>query len=112
MTVRPATRRLFTWTAPPLGFGVLALAAKFSVGFPAWVVLLGAAIGGGVSTAASALPALLPQESKHRRDVWRDWLNHRERMARMRITPAADRAASYCSTAQGRARQQSRNHRQ
>ncbi|MFB7324778.1 hypothetical protein ACFC0E_18600, partial [Streptomyces sp. NPDC056190] len=33
---------------------------------------------------ASVVPALLPQESKHRRDVWRDWLRHRERMARLR----------------------------
>ncbi|KIE24624.1 hypothetical protein LK08_23730 [Streptomyces sp. MUSC 125] len=89
MTIRPATRRLFAWTVPPLGLGALALAAKSSGGLPVWVVVLGGAIGGGVSTVARALPALLPQKSEHRRDVWRDWLHHRERMARLRITATA-----------------------
>ncbi|MGV9249411.1 hypothetical protein [Streptomyces sp. NPDC003710] len=42
----------------------------------------------------SALPALLPQESEHRRDAWRDWLRHRERMARLRITAAEVRPGS------------------
>ncbi|MFI8242621.1 hypothetical protein ACIF83_36160 [Streptomyces sp. NPDC085866] len=91
MTIRPATRRLCAWTVPPLGFGALALVIKSSGGLPMWVVLLGAALGGGVSTVARVLPALLPQKSEHRRDVWRDWLHHRERMARLRITATASR---------------------
>ncbi|MGW6927519.1 hypothetical protein ACWGA9_40725 [Streptomyces sp. NPDC054950] len=102
MTTSPAARRLLTWTAPPLSFGALALVARASVGVPAWVVVLSTAIGGAVSAlltaVTSVLPALLPQESEHRRDAWRDWLKHRERMARLHI--AATDASSRPETAQ------------
>ncbi|MFV5997653.1 hypothetical protein ACNPQM_35995 [Streptomyces sp. NPDC056231] len=84
MTARPAARRLFNWTAPPVGLGVLALAAKAYAGVPGWVVALTTVAG----VVIGVLPALLPQESEHRRDVWRDWLRHRERMVRLRITAA------------------------
>ncbi len=47
-------------------------------------VLLSAMVG----TVFSALPTLLPQELAHRRDVWRDMLRHRERMAHLRIKAA------------------------
>ncbi|MFB7112762.1 hypothetical protein [Streptomyces sp. NPDC056291] len=75
MTTRRPKRRLAPWIAMPVGGGALALAAKFSSA-PGWALALLAV--------ASVVPALLPQESKHRRDVWRDWLRHRERMARLR----------------------------
>ncbi|MEU5599940.1 hypothetical protein [Streptomyces sp. NPDC020298] len=84
MTTNPAARRFLVWTAPPAGFGILAMAAKDCVGIPGWAVALSTAAG----VVVSALPALLPQESEHRRDAWRDWLRHRERMARLRITTA------------------------
>ncbi|MFB7739825.1 hypothetical protein ACFC08_36930 [Streptomyces sp. NPDC056112] len=87
MTTRPAARRLVTRIAPPLGGGALALAATSYIGVPGWAVVL-AAVAGAM---ASVLPALLPQESEHRRDVWRDWLRHRERMARLRISAANSR---------------------
>ncbi|MFD4977469.1 helix-turn-helix transcriptional regulator [Streptomyces sp. NPDC058424] len=35
---------------------------------------------------ASVVSALLPQESGDRRNLWRDWMRHRERMARLRHT--------------------------
>jgi hypothetical protein len=50
------------------------------IGFPGWIVALSIAAG-----AVGVLPQLLPQESAHRRDVWRDWLRHRERMARLHL---------------------------
>lgn len=84
MPALPAARRLFIWAAPPIGLGALALAAKTFTGTPGWAAAL-IALAGVVSR---VLPALLPQESEHRRDVWRDWLRHRERMARMRMTNA------------------------
>ncbi|MFF0170207.1 hypothetical protein [Streptomyces prasinus] len=83
MTTRPAARRLAPWIAPSLGGGALAALAATSHA-PGWAVAL-AAVAGAL---ASVLPALLPQESAHRRDVWRDWLRHRERMARLRIAAA------------------------
>ncbi|MFF0465726.1 hypothetical protein [Streptomyces mexicanus] len=89
MTTRPTTRRLVTWIAPPLGGGALALTATSYAGAPGWTVMLGAVTGAVISV----LPALLPQESEHRRDVWRDWLRHRERMTRLRLT-AADPAST------------------
>lgn len=81
MSVRPAARRLIIWAAPPVGLGAIALAGKTYAGTPGWVAALIAAAG----VVSGVLPALLPQESEHRRDVWRDWLHHRERMARLRI---------------------------
>ncbi|MFJ2566573.1 hypothetical protein ACIO02_27190 [Streptomyces sp. NPDC087568] len=84
MTTRPATRRLVSRIAPPLGGGALALAATSYASVPGWPIVL-AAVAGAM---AGVLPALLPQESEHRRDVWRDWLRHRERMARLRISAA------------------------
>ncbi|MCF3132433.1 hypothetical protein [Streptomyces olivochromogenes] len=80
MTTRPSARRLLARTAPPVGAGGLALVTASYVGAPAWVL--------AVSAAAGAFIGVLPQESEHRRDVWRDWLRHRERMARLRITAA------------------------
>ncbi|MGW2749117.1 hypothetical protein [Streptomyces sp. NPDC001450] len=90
MTTRPAARRLLARTAPPLGLGALTLAAKPYIGLPGWAVLLSAMVG----IVISALPALLPQESAHRRDVWRDLLRHRERMASLRINAAEARRAA------------------
>ncbi|MFI5689928.1 hypothetical protein [Streptomyces sp. NPDC051636] len=90
MTTRPATRRLLVRAAPPVGLGALALAAKYYVGMAGWTVAVSALAGAFISV----LPALLPQESEHRRDVWRDWLRHRERMARLRITAAEVRSGS------------------
>ncbi|MGW7256760.1 hypothetical protein [Streptomyces sp. NPDC054834] len=89
MTSRPARRRLLTRTVPPVGLGALALAAKYYVGIPGWAVVLSTLAGALIGV----LPELLPQESEHRRDVWRDWLRHRERMARLRITAAEARPA-------------------
>ncbi|MFF7130477.1 hypothetical protein [Streptomyces sp. NPDC008240] len=88
MTTRPAARRLLAWIAPPVGLGALTLAAKPYIGLPGWAVLLSAMV---VGTVISTLPTLLPQESAHRRDVWRDLLRHRERMARLRISAAEAR---------------------
>ncbi|MFE2490729.1 hypothetical protein ACFXGR_47500 [Streptomyces mirabilis] len=34
--------------------------------------------------AMATVPAVLPQESEHRRDVMREFLRHRERMYRLR----------------------------
>ncbi|MBB5929335.1 hypothetical protein FHS34_004819 [Streptomyces echinatus] len=62
--------------------GGLALAATSYAGAP-WIV--------AVCAAAGAFIGLLPHESEHRRDVWRDWLRHRERVARLRITAAQAR---------------------
>jgi hypothetical protein len=92
---RPATRRLVNRIVPPLGGGALALAAMSSAGAPGWSVVLAAVTGAVIGV----LPALLPQESAHRRDAWRDWLRHRERMARLRITAAdAVTAPRWCET--------------
>ncbi|WP_331739499.1 hypothetical protein OG613_43825 (plasmid) [Streptomyces sp. NBC_00015] len=87
MTTRPAARRILTRIAPPVGLGTLALAVKHYVGISGWAVALTTVAGVFISV----LPTLLPQESEHRRDAWRDWLRHRERMARLRITAAGAR---------------------
>ncbi|WP_329167549.1 hypothetical protein OHB49_45395 (plasmid) [Streptomyces sp. NBC_01717] len=88
MTARQAARRLITRTAPPVGLAGLALAAKTYADVSGWVALLITVVG----VVIGALPALLPQESEHRRDAWRDWLRHRERMARLRIGVHAARS--------------------
>ncbi|MFJ3310855.1 hypothetical protein ACIPSA_49570 [Streptomyces sp. NPDC086549] len=84
MTTRPSARRLLARTARSVGAGSLTLALTYYIGAPAWAVAVCAAVG----TFLGVLPQLLPQESEHRRDVWRDWLRHRERMARLQITAA------------------------
>ncbi|WP_445527496.1 hypothetical protein [Streptomyces cyslabdanicus] len=83
MTTRQA-HRLLIWAAPLVGLGAAVLAARTYPGM-GWGVALTAVAGAVIG----ALAALLPQESEHRRDLWRDWLRHRERMARLRIATEA-----------------------
>jgi hypothetical protein len=90
-TRRPAKRHLVPRIVPPLGGGgVLVLTAASYAGAPGLPLTLAAVTGAVISV----LPALLPQESAHRRDAWRDWLRHRERMARLRIAAVGPAAAS------------------
>lgn len=96
MTTRQA-HRLLIWTAPPVGLGAAVLAARTYPGM-GWGVALTAVAGAVIG----ALAALLPQESEHRRDVWRDWLRQgadgasadRYRSAPRRPRPAHDHEPS------------------
>ncbi|MEV5879966.1 hypothetical protein AB0L75_38305 [Streptomyces sp. NPDC052101] len=91
MTTRTSVRRFLARTVLPVlpvGAGGLTLALMYCTGAPLGGV---ATVGATVSTVVGALPQLLPQESEHRRDVWRDLLLHRERMARLRINAAQAR---------------------
>ena len=87
MTTRSSARRLLARTVPPVGAGGLALGTASYVGASAWVVAVCAVAAAFIAV----LPQLLPQESEHRRDVWRDLLRHRERMARLRLATAQAR---------------------
>lgn len=62
--------------------GGAVLGASVLAGAPWWVLLVTLALG--------TLPSVLPQESEHRRDVFRDLLRHRERMVRIKREPPPD----------------------
>ncbi|MFH9134351.1 hypothetical protein [Streptomyces sp. NPDC017524] len=53
--------------------GGVAASWSWALGAPWWVIPIG-----------MSLTVLLPQESAHRRDVYRDVLRHRERMVELR----------------------------
>ncbi|MYV38812.1 hypothetical protein GT030_07990 [Streptomyces sp. SID1328] len=82
MPLRPITRRLVLALPPTVG-GAGGLLAVWQAGAPMWLSFL-LLVTGVVSTAVGVLPALFPQESAHRRDVWRAF-GHRERMRELRI---------------------------
>ncbi|MGW5063554.1 hypothetical protein ACWEQ2_40840 [Streptomyces sp. NPDC004096] len=67
--------------------GGAAVAVSAYVGAPWWVFLCSA-----LCAVIASVPALLPQESEHRRDVMRDYLRHRERMYRLRHEPTRQHA--------------------
>ncbi|PSK70911.1 hypothetical protein C6W96_19865 [Streptomyces sp. CS149] len=56
-----------------LALGGVATSWPWAFGAPWWVIAIGL-----------SLTVLLPQESAHRRDVYRDALRHRERMVELR----------------------------
>ncbi|MER5915872.1 hypothetical protein ABT124_37025 [Streptomyces sp. NPDC001982] len=78
----PITRRRAAGV-PVRAAGVVGGGAAFGVsaylGAPWWAFL-----GSVLCAAMASLPAVLPQESEHRRDVIREFLRHRERMYRLR----------------------------
>ncbi|MEU1299398.1 hypothetical protein [Streptomyces shenzhenensis] len=82
-------RRILTWTATPAGVGAALLVGKTYPG--GWGVAALVAVAGAV---ISTIAALLPQESEHRRDVWRAWFHHREQMAYLRLAAAEARSGS------------------
>lgn len=106
MTIRPSVRRRLARTAPPVGAGGLALATASYAGASVWA----AAACTAVSTLIAILPQLLPQESEHRRDVWRDWLRHRERMTRLRLTASQTRSHATRTPVDTARRQQGEEH--
>ncbi|MEV6949561.1 hypothetical protein AB0N07_48230 [Streptomyces sp. NPDC051172] len=59
--------------------GGVAVGGAAYLGASWWVFLCSV-----LCTAIAGVPAVLPQESEHRRDVMREFLRHRERMYRLR----------------------------
>ncbi|GAA3800861.1 hypothetical protein GCM10022403_038910 [Streptomyces coacervatus] len=86
-TAPPAPRqsriRRLAASVPVRAIGMLGGGAAVSVsaylGAPWWVFLCSV-----LCTGIASVPAVLPQESEHRRDVLREFLRHRERMYRLR----------------------------
>ncbi|MCX5055065.1 hypothetical protein [Streptomyces sp. NBC_00474] len=79
---QPRTRRRAA-RVPVRATGMLGGGAAVGVsaylGAPWWVFLCSV-----LCMAIASVPAVLPQESEHRRDVMREFLRHRERMYRLR----------------------------
>ncbi|MFE1764042.1 hypothetical protein ACFW81_07475 [Streptomyces angustmyceticus] len=71
--------RLLARVTGLVGGGALGLSA---LGHAPWWAYLGAVL-------VALAPAALPQESEHRRDFYRDYFRHRERMVRIRQQPPA-----------------------
>ncbi|MEU3342003.1 hypothetical protein [Streptomyces sp. NPDC006668] len=79
---RPSRIRQLAARVPVRTTGLLggsAVGVSAYLGAPWWVFLCSV-----LGTAIATLPAVLPQESAHRRDVLREVLRHRERMYRLR----------------------------
>lgn len=76
-------RRRRAARVPVVATGVIgggsAVGVSAYVGAPWWVFLCSV-----LCVAIASVPAFLPQESEHRRDVMRDYLRHRERMYQLR----------------------------
>ncbi|MDU9001706.1 hypothetical protein [Streptomyces mirabilis] len=75
---RRRTARVPVRAAGAVGGGA-ALGFSAYLGAPWWAFLCSV-----LCAAIAIVPAVLPQESEHRRDVIREFLRHRERMYRLR----------------------------
>lgn len=70
MSITELRGRAAARAAAPLGSGIAIGGSAFG-GSPWYVTVF--------ITVCGVIVSVVPQESQHRRDVWRDWLSYRER---------------------------------